>query len=65
LPGLAQRRFAGRVLRSKTEARGGNPERRGPTMALDIDIKGLPGQENWIFLFARTETLTQEDPWNF
>ncbi len=36
LPGLAQRPFAGRVLRSKTGARGGNPERRGPTMALVV-----------------------------
>ena len=36
LPGLAQRPFAGRALRSKAVARGGNPERRGPTMALVV-----------------------------
>jgi hypothetical protein len=36
LPGLAQRPFAVRALRSKAVARGGNPERRGPTMALVV-----------------------------
>jgi hypothetical protein len=34
LPGLAKTPFAGRALRSKAVVRGGNPERRGPTMVL-------------------------------
>jgi hypothetical protein len=40
LPGLAQRPFAGRALRSKAVVRGGYPERRGPTMVLVVRCYG-------------------------
>jgi hypothetical protein len=40
LPGLAKMPFAGRALRSKAVVRGGNPERRGPTMVLVMCCSG-------------------------
>jgi hypothetical protein len=45
LPGLAKTPFAGRALRSKAVVRGGNPERRGPTMVLVVFSFGA----GWLF----------------